>query len=139
VDNLPEHALSHCCCGVLSLRLKEGHVRLILRHRVVEVVRLSWVKEPVIHVQARKIKTTTSNSTTMPSKPHRWQPSITARTLLMVLVGFVAFVIVGGVVLYKPIVYGDAVEDFGIVMMLTVPVIAAVAFRVVLDSWVDSD
>jgi len=88
----------------------------------------------------KKLKTTTtSNITTMPSKPHRWQPSITARTLLMVLVGFVAFVIVGGVVLYQPIMYGDAVEDFGIVMMLTVPVIAGVAFRVVLDSWVDSD
>jgi len=55
----------------------------------------------------------------------------------MVFVGFVAFVIVSGIVLYKPIMYGDMIENFGIVMMLTVPVIAAVAFRVGLDSWLD--
>lgn len=74
-----------------------------------------------------------------PRKPKRWQPSIALRSILMVLVGFVAFVIVSGIVLYKPIMYGDMIENFGIVMMLTVPVIAAVAFRVGLDSWLDSE
>ena len=72
-----------------------------------------------------------------PRKPKRWQPSIALRSSLMVLVGFIAFVIVSGIVLYKPIMYGDMIENFGIVMMLTVPVIAAVAFRVGLDSWLD--
>jgi hypothetical protein len=70
-------------------------------------------------------------------RKRRWQPSFTVRNLLMVAVGFVAFVIVSGVVLYQPIMYGDTIENFGIVMMLTVPVIAAVAFRVTLDSWLD--
>jgi hypothetical protein len=42
-------------------------------------------------------------------------------------------------VLYKPIMYGDMIENFGIVMMLTVPVIVAVAFRVGLDSWLDAE
>ena len=55
------------------------------------------------------------------------------------VVGFIAFVIVSGIVLYKPIMYGDMIENFGIVMMLTVPVIAAVAFRVGLDSWLDAE
>jgi hypothetical protein len=74
-----------------------------------------------------------------PSKPKRWRPSNTLRSVLMVSVGFIAFVIVSGFVLYMPIMYGDAIENFGIVMMLTVPVIAAVAFRVALDSWLDAD
>ena len=72
-----------------------------------------------------------------PRKRRRWQPSSALRSILMVLVGFIAFVIVSGIVLYKPIMYGDMIENFGIVMMLTVPVIAAVAFRVGLDSWLD--
>lgn len=71
-------------------------------------------------------------------KPKRWQPSYAVRNLLMVAAGFIAFLAVGGFVLYQPIMYGDAVENFGIVMMLTVPVIAAVAFRVLLDSWLES-
>jgi hypothetical protein len=74
-----------------------------------------------------------------PRKQRRWQPSIVVRNILMVLVGFAAFVIVSGIVLYKPIMYGDMIENFGIVMMLTVPVIAAVAFRVGLDSWLDAE
>jgi hypothetical protein len=72
-----------------------------------------------------------------PRKQRRWQPSSALRSILMVFVGFLAFVIVSGIVLYKPIMYGDMIENFGIVMMLTVPVIAAVAFRVGLDSWLD--
>jgi hypothetical protein len=43
------------------------------------------------------------------------------------------------VVLYKPIMYGDMIENFSIVMMLSVPVIVAVAFRVGLDSWLDAE
>ena len=85
---------------------------------------------------------TSSNSEQLgdaPSKPKRWRPSRAQRSILMVFVGFVAFVIVSGVVLYKPIMYGDMIENFGIVMMLTVPVIVAVAFRVGLDSWLDAE
>jgi hypothetical protein len=74
-----------------------------------------------------------------PRKRRRWQPSNALRSILMVFVGFVAFVIVSGIVLYKPIMYGDMIENFGIVMMLTVPVIVAVAFRVGLDSWLDAE
>ena len=74
-----------------------------------------------------------------PRKHRRWQPSSAVRSILMVVAGFVAFVVVSGIVLYKPIMYGDMIENFGIVMMLTVPVIVAVAFRVGLDSWLDSD
>ena len=74
-----------------------------------------------------------------PQKRRRWQPSNALRSSLMVLVGFIAFVVVSGIVLYKPIMYGDMIENFGIVMMLTVPVIAAVAFRVGLDSWLDAE
>jgi hypothetical protein len=74
-----------------------------------------------------------------PGKPKRWRPSRALRSILMVFVGVVAFVIVSGIVLYKPIMYGDMIENFGIVMMLTVPVIVAVAFRVGLDSWMDTE
>jgi len=74
-----------------------------------------------------------------PRNQRRWQPSRALRSILMVIVGFIAFVIVSGIVLYKPIMYGDMIENFGIVMMLTVPVIAAVAFRVGLDSWLDPE
>lgn len=85
----------------------------------------------------------TSSSTEQPggapSKPKSWRPSRALRSILMVFVGFVAFVIVSGIVLYKPIMYGDMIENFGIVMMLTVPVIVAVAFRVGLDSWLDAE
>ena len=74
-----------------------------------------------------------------PGKPKRWRPSRATRSILMVFVGFVAFVIVSGIVLYKTIMYGDMIENFGIVMMLTVPVIVAVAFRVGLDFWLDEE
>jgi hypothetical protein len=72
-------------------------------------------------------------------RPKRWQPSQAVRHILMVAAGFVAFVAVSSVVLYHTVLYGDAVENFGIVMMLTVPVIAAVAFRVALDTWLDRE
>jgi hypothetical protein len=71
------------------------------------------------------------------AKSTKWRPSRATRNVLMVIVGFIALVITAGVVFYQPIRYGDAVENFGIVMVLTVPVIAAVAFRVGLDSWLE--
>jgi hypothetical protein len=63
--------------------------------------------------------------------------SIVSRNLLMVAVGVVVFAIVSTVVLYGPITYGDEVPNFGIILMMTVPVIAGVAFRVGLDAWLD--
>lgn len=72
-------------------------------------------------------------------RPKRWQPSQAMRHILMVAAGFIALVAVSSVVLYHTVLYGDAIENFGIVMMLTVPVIAAVAFRVALDSWLDRE
>jgi hypothetical protein len=57
----------------------------------------------------------------------------------MVAVGVLVFAIVSGVVLYQPIAYGDAIPNFGIILMLTVPVIAGVAFRVGLDAWLDRE
>ncbi|XUW90805.1 hypothetical protein OH764_28140 [Burkholderia sp. M6-3] len=74
-----------------------------------------------------------------PTKARRKELSITARNLLMVTVGVLVFAIVSGVVLYQPITYGDAVPNFGIILMLTVPVIAGVAFRVGLDAWLDRE
>ncbi|WP_429302083.1 hypothetical protein [Paraburkholderia sp. GAS199] len=62
---------------------------------------------------------------------------VTARNLLMVAVGFIVFACVSGIVLYQPIMYGDPINNFGIILMLTVPVIAGVAFRVGLDAWLD--
>jgi hypothetical protein len=58
--------------------------------------------------------------------------------LLTFLVWLLAEALVSGVVLYKPIVYGDAVENFGIVMMMTLPVIVAVTFRVVITGPMDT-
>jgi len=51
----------------------------------------------------------------------------------------VVFAIVATVVLYGTIMYGDPVPNFGIILMLTVPVIAGVAFRVGLDAWLDRE
>ncbi|OLL28945.1 hypothetical protein BTH42_24700 [Burkholderia sp. SRS-W-2-2016] len=65
--------------------------------------------------------------------------SLTARNLLMVLIGVIVFVIVAGIVLYNPIMYGDQIPNFGIILMMTVPVIAGVAFRVGLDAWLDRE
>lgn len=62
---------------------------------------------------------------------------IAIRNLLMVAVGLIVFAIVSGLVLYEPIAYGDPVPNFGIILMMTVPVIAGVAFRVGLDAWLD--
>jgi hypothetical protein len=72
-----------------------------------------------------------------PAKATRKELSITVRNLLMVAVGVIVFAAVAGVVLYEPIAYGDAIPNFGIILMLTVPVIAGVAFRVGLDAWLD--
>ncbi|MBW0446435.1 hypothetical protein EN871_05445 [bacterium M00.F.Ca.ET.228.01.1.1] len=72
-----------------------------------------------------------------PAKGRRKELSITVRNVLMVAVGVIVFAIVAGVVLYQPIVYGDQIPNFGIILMLTVPVIAGVAFRVGLDAWLD--
>ena len=74
-----------------------------------------------------------------PAKARRKGLSITARNLLMVAVGVLVFAIVAGVVLYQPIAYGDPIPNFGIILMLTVPVIAGVAFRVGLDAWLDRE
>lgn len=74
---------------------------------------------------------------TTPDKAPRKVLPIAARNLLMVAVGVVVFAIVATVVLYGPITYGDEIPNFGIILMLTVPVIAGVAFRVGLDAWLD--
>ena len=76
-------------------------------------------------------------ASTTPGKAKRKGMPIAARNLLMVLIGVIVFAIVGTVVLYKPITYGDEIPNFGIILMLTVPVIAGVAFRVGLDAWFD--
>jgi hypothetical protein len=72
-------------------------------------------------------------------KPKRKTLSLSVRNLLMVAIGVVMFAIVAGVVLYNPIMYGDEIPNFGIILMLTVPVIAGVAFRVGLDAWLDRE
>ncbi|MBB5404479.1 MULTISPECIES: hypothetical protein [Paraburkholderia] len=72
-------------------------------------------------------------------KPKRKTLSLSVRNLLMVAIGVVMFAIVSGVVLYNPIMYGDEIPNFGIILMLTVPVIAGVAFRVGLDAWLDRE
>ncbi|MFM0416571.1 hypothetical protein [Paraburkholderia aromaticivorans] len=72
-----------------------------------------------------------------PGQARRRAMPIAARNLLMVAVGVAVFAIVATVVLYGPITYGDEIPNFGIILMLTVPVIAGVAFRVGLDAWLD--
>ncbi|MFM0296327.1 hypothetical protein P0D71_16320 [Paraburkholderia sp. RL17-383-BIF-A] len=72
-----------------------------------------------------------------PGQARRRTMPIAARNLLMVAVGVAVFAIVATVVLYGPITYGDEIPNFGIILMLTVPVIAGVAFRVGLDAWLD--
>ncbi|WNC92206.1 hypothetical protein RI103_28445 [Paraburkholderia sp. FT54] len=76
-------------------------------------------------------------ASTTPVKAPRKVLPIAARNLLMVAVGVLVFAIVATVVLYGPITYGDEIPNFGIILMLTVPVIAGVAFRVGLDAWLD--
>jgi hypothetical protein len=78
-------------------------------------------------------------SSTTPGKAKHRSLSIATRNLLMVAVGIVVFAIVATVVLYGPITYGDEIPNFGIILMLTVPVIAGVAFRVGLDAWLDRE
>jgi hypothetical protein len=90
--------------------------------------------KPAIETSAQ-----TGQRSTSTRRPRRWQPSFATRTILMLFVGFIAFCAVSFVVLYQHVRYGDAIENFGIVMMLTVPVIAAVAFRVTLDTWLDAE
>ena len=71
------------------------------------------------------------------SKRNSKRVSIVTRNLLTVVAGIVTLITVGTVVLYGPIMYGDMVENYGIVMMMTLPVIVAVAFRIGLDAWLD--
>ncbi|WP_206999741.1 hypothetical protein [Trinickia mobilis] len=71
------------------------------------------------------------------SKRNPKRVSIVTRNLLTIVAGIVTLVAVGAVVLYGPIMYGDLVENYGIVMMMTLPVIVAVAFRIGLDAWLD--
>ncbi|QCP50116.1 hypothetical protein FAZ95_13590 [Trinickia violacea] len=71
------------------------------------------------------------------SKRNPKRVSIVTRNLLTVVAGIVALIAVGAVVLYGPIMYGDMVDNYGIVMMMTLPVIVAVAFRIGLDAWLD--
>lgn len=71
------------------------------------------------------------------SKRNPKRVSIVTRNLLTVVAGIVTLIAVGTVVLYGPIMYGDMVENYGIVMMMTLPVIVAVAFRIGLDAWLD--
>lgn len=78
-------------------------------------------------------------ASTEPGKATRKVLPVAARNLLMVAVGVVVFAIVAAVVLYGPITYGDQIPNFGIILMLTVPVIAGVAFRVGLDAWLDRE
>ncbi|CAB3788425.1 hypothetical protein [Paraburkholderia fynbosensis] len=75
--------------------------------------------------------------TTTPGKATRKTMSITTRNLLMIAVGVAVFAVVATVVLYSTIMYGDQIPNFGIILMMTVPVIAGVAFRVGLDAWLD--
>jgi hypothetical protein len=79
------------------------------------------------------------NASTTPGKAKRKTLTITTRNLLMVAVGAVVFAIVSIVVLYSAVMYGDEIPNFGIILMLTVPVIAGVAFRVGLDAWLDRE
>jgi len=74
-----------------------------------------------------------------PDEVKRKTLSITVRNLLIVTVGVVVFAIVASVVLYSTVMYGDEIPNFGIILMLTVPVIAGVAFRVGLDAWLDRE
>jgi hypothetical protein len=76
-------------------------------------------------------------ASTTPGKAKRKTLSIVSRNLMMVAVGVIVFAIVATVVLYGPLTYGDQIPNFGIILMLTVPVIAGVAFRVGLDSWLE--
>lgn len=71
------------------------------------------------------------------SKRNSKRVSIVTRNLLTVVAGIVTLVAVGVIVLYGPIMYGDMVENYGVVMMMTLPVIVAVAFRIGLDAWLD--
>ena len=74
-------------------------------------------------------------TSTTPGKAKRKDLSMVARNLMMVAIGVIVFAIVATVVLYGPITYGDEIPNFGIILMLTVPVIAGVAFRVGLDAF----
>ncbi|CAD6532957.1 hypothetical protein [Paraburkholderia metrosideri] len=80
-----------------------------------------------------------SPASTKPAVAKRKTLTVTVRNLMMVAVGFVVFAIVATVVLYSTIMYGDPIANFGIILMLTVPVIAGVAFRVGLDAWLDRE
>jgi hypothetical protein len=91
------------------------------------------VTRPIMPAQHDKVPA----ASTTPGKAQRKAMPIAARNLLMVAVGALVFAIVATVVLYGPLTYGDQIPNFGIILMLTVPVIAGVAFRVGLDAWLD--
>jgi hypothetical protein len=79
------------------------------------------------------------DSRVTPNGPKRKHISITTRNLLMIVVGLVVFAAVSGIVLYGPLMYGDMIPNFGIILILTVPIIAGVAFRVGIDAWLDRE
>ncbi|MDE1179866.1 hypothetical protein [Paraburkholderia sp.] len=60
--------------------------------------------------------------------------TLVVRNLLSVAAGFVALAAGGGYI-YSEISEGNGVPMFAIPLVMTVPVIAAVAFRVLLDAW----
>ncbi|TCK87448.1 hypothetical protein B0G74_7992 [Paraburkholderia sp. BL9I2N2] len=97
------------------------------------LTQLPFVTRTIMPVQPDKVPAASAT----PDKAPRKVMPIAARNLLMVAVGIVVFAIVATVVLYGPITYGDEIPNFGIILMLTVPVIAGVAFRVGLDAWFD--
>jgi hypothetical protein len=97
------------------------------------LMQLPFVTRTIMPVQPDKVPAASAT----PDKAPRKVMPIAARNLLMVAVGIVVFAIVATVVLYGPITYGDEIPNFGIILMLTVPVIAGVAFRVGLDAWFD--
>jgi hypothetical protein len=81
----------------------------------------------------------TGDASATSPQPRPKKLSIAKRNLMMVAVGLAVFAAVSGIVLYGPIMYGDMIPNFGIILMLTVPVIAGVAFRVGLDAWLDKN
>jgi hypothetical protein len=79
------------------------------------------------------------DSRVTPNGSKRKRISIATRNLLMIVVGLVVFAAVSGIVLYGPLMYGDMIPNFGIILILTVPIIAGVAFRVGIDAWLDRE
>ena len=108
-------------------------MRLILMFAAAFCAALLPATRIIMPAQHDEVPTTS----TTPGKAKRKDLSMVARNLMMVAIGVIVFAIVATVVLYGPITYGDEIPNFGIILMLTVPVIAGVAFRVGLDAWLD--